>query len=71
MAVRKRPVFDNKLCVSCNICAQACPVSCIELKETGGDGDNNLYPGLYGDCLGCGMCSRSCPMGAIAMEDAD
>lgn len=71
MAQRKKPVFDYKLCVSCGICAQACPVSCIELCESGEGRDKNLYPKLIADCLGCGTCQRSCPLGAVAMEGGD
>ena len=71
MSARKKPVFDNKLCVSCSICAQACPISCIELCQVGEGADRNLYPQLVGDCLGCSLCARSCPMDAIAMEGGD
>ena len=71
MKERKKPIFNRKLCVSCSICAQSCPVSCIELCELGSGSDRNLYPQLIGDCLGCGTCQRSCPIGAVSMEDAD
>ena len=70
MAAKKTPVFDHSLCVSCSICAQICPVSCIVLSEYAGKGDKNLYPAVSGDCLGCGTCQRSCPMDAISMKES-
>ena len=69
MAAKKRPVFDFSLCVSCSICVQLCPISCIELSESGGGGDRNLYPAAGDGCLGCGSCERGCPMSAIRMEE--
>ena len=69
MAVKKAPVFDHSLCVSCSICVQICPVSAIVLSEYAGKGDTNLYPSVSADCLGCGSCQRSCPMNAISMEE--
>ena len=71
MAKKKRAVFDFSLCVSCGICVQTCPVSCIELKEFSKPGDSNLYPALTDSCLGCGSCERACPMGMIHMAEAE
>ncbi len=69
MAVKKIPVFDFSLCVSCSICVQSCPVSAIVLCEKRKKGDSNLYPSLNGSCIGCGTCERSCPMCAIKLEE--
>lgn len=70
MTVKKRPVFEFDRCVSCSICVQACPVSSIELRESAGGSDRNLYPLLLDGCLGCGSCERACPMGAVKMEQS-
>lgn len=64
MSVKKRPVFDYSLCVSCSICVQSCPVSCIVLSMQMSGNDKNLYPTAGEGCIGCMQCVRSCPMGA-------
>ena len=69
---KKRPVFDYRLCVSCGICAQACPVSVLVMRREGSSGKyRNLFPELAGPgCLGCGQCARACPMAVIRMEES-
>ena len=68
---RKRPVFDYLLCVSCGICAQACPVSVLGMRRAGKSGKyRNVFPELVREgCLGCGQCARACPMEIIHMEE--
>ena len=70
---KKRPVFDYLNCVSCGICAQACPVSALGMRKEGKSGKyRNLFPELVKEgCIGCGGCAKSCPMEAVRMEDAD
>ena len=70
---KKRPVLDYLNCVSCGICAQACPVSVLGMEKEGKSGKyRNVFPELVREgCLGCGRCAESCPMEAICMEDAD
>ena len=70
--MKKRPVFDYVNCVSCGICAQACPVSALSMCREGKSGKyRNLFPELTGDsCIGCGQCANACPMGVIRMEEA-
>ncbi|MBQ3482399.1 MAG: 4Fe-4S dicluster domain-containing protein [Oscillospiraceae bacterium] len=69
---KKTPVFDYLNCVSCGICAQACPVSALGMKREGKSGKyRNVFPELVNDkCIGCGSCARACPMEVIRMEDA-
>ena len=71
--MRKVPEFDYLNCVSCGICAQACPVSVLGMRREGKSGKyRNVFPELVREgCLGCGQCAKSCPMDAILMEDAD
>ena len=68
---KKRPVFDYLNCVSCGICAQACPVSALEMQKEGKSGKyRNVFPEPVDDrCIGCGQCARSCPMEVITMEE--
>lgn len=69
---KKVPVFDYLNCVSCGICAQACPVSALGMAKEGKSGKyRNVFPEPLGDrCIGCGLCAKSCPMEAITMEEA-
>jgi pyruvate ferredoxin oxidoreductase delta subunit len=57
-----KPVWDEKKCVHCMLCALYCPESCIPSKG-GKRGETNLN---Y--CKGCGICSVECPVKAIKME---
>ena len=69
--MKQQPVFDYLLCLSCGICAQACPVSALAMKREGKSGKyRNLFPEPVGDkCIGCGSCARACPMDAVRMEE--
>ena len=67
----RRPVFDYLVCVSCGICAQACPLSVLGMKKEGRSGKyRNVFPeAVKPGCTGCGLCARSCPLDAIRMEE--
>ena len=67
----KQPVFHYELCVSCGICAQACPVSVLAMCREGKTGKyRNAFPEAVKEgCIGCGQCARSCPMEAVRMEE--
>lgn len=67
---KKKPVFNYLSCVSCGICAQACPVSALGMcRESKSGKYRNVFPELVTDsCIGCGTCARSCPMQVISME---
>ena len=69
---KKHPAFDYLNCVSCGICAQACPVSALGMRKEGKSGKyRNFFPELVNDhCIGCGQCARACPMEVISMEEA-
>ena len=43
--MKKRPKFDYLYCVSCGICAQACPLSVLSMAKEGKAGKyRNLFP---------------------------
>jgi electron transport complex protein RnfB len=64
-----KPRFDEKLCASCNICIDACPVGCIGLSKAASEKNPYGYPYLKEEkaCIGCGFCADECPVGAVAM----
>lgn len=70
---RKHPSFSYESCVSCGICAQACPVSCLAMTNIRKQGKyKKPCPEMAEDtCTGCGICAKACPMDVIMMvEDA-
>ncbi len=71
---RKHPVFTYEVCVSCGICAQACPVSCLAMTNVRKQGKyKKPCPEIAEEgCTGCGLCAKACPMDAIHMiEDGE
>ena len=69
--MKKRPRFDYLNCVSCGICAQACPVSALGMAKEGKAGKyRNVFPEPVNEnCIGCGLCAKACPMDAVEMEE--
>ena len=64
-----KPRFDWNICMSCTICHDTCPVSCIALSRPAGNEDPHAYPALRAGkfCIGCGFCALECPVNAITM----
>jgi NADH-quinone oxidoreductase subunit I len=56
-------------CVSCNLCAVACPVDCISLQKAEEEG--RWYPEYFrinfSRCIFCGLCEEACPTYAIQL----
>ncbi len=51
---------EQKMCVSCGVCAGACPVRCIEMKLT--EKGDAYQPVIDKEkCIECGKCKRVCP----------
>jgi len=68
--VLTRDPDGEERCVSCNLCAVACPVGCIALQKTETE-DGRWYPEFFrinfSRCIFCGMCEEACPTTAIQL----
>lgn len=68
--VLTRDPDGEERCVSCNLCAVACPVDCIALQKTE-DTDGRWYPEFFrinfSRCIFCGFCEEACPTSAIQL----
>jgi len=63
----------NLKCVSCELCARACPVQCIEIQSHREEGKKIKVLDVYNLdatwCMYCGLCVEACPFDALAMSD--
>lgn len=62
----------NLKCVSCELCAKACPVNCIEIISHRGPDKKKVLDVYDLDstwCMYCGLCVEACPFDAMAMSD--
>lgn len=68
--VLTRDPDGEERCVSCNLCAVACPVDCIALQKTE-DAEGRWYPEFFrinfSRCIFCGFCEEACPTSAIQL----
>ncbi|TAN60863.1 NADH-quinone oxidoreductase subunit I [bacterium] len=68
---RGRVALRPKKCISCQMCARACPNNCLEVKfNVGEDKKRKLNEFIYrmDTCLFCGLCVEPCPASAIFMN---
>lgn len=68
--VLTRDPDGEERCVACNLCAVACPVSCIALQKAE-DEHGRWYPEWFrinfSRCIYCGFCEEACPTYAIQL----
>ncbi len=68
--VLTRDPDGDERCVACNLCAVACPVSCISLQKAERV-DGRWYPEFFrinfSRCIFCGLCEEACPTTAIQL----
>ena len=75
-AYRGRPVLVEEegkpRCVSCNLCARACPPMAISMQSHEIDGPKEREPEWFEinmlRCIYCGFCEEVCPEEAIVMS---
>ena len=67
--ILSRDPDGEERCVSCYLCAVACPVDCISLQKTEEAG--RWYPEYFrinfSRCIFCGFCEEACPTYAIQL----
>jgi heterodisulfide reductase subunit A len=56
---------DEKMCIGCGACVEACTYSAIELRETKQGKKAVVNPVI---CKGDGLCNAKCPSGAIQLK---
>ena len=59
---REIAVIEERLCIGCTLCIQACPVDAIA------GGPRSMHTVVSDLCTGCGLCLPPCPVDCIAME---
>jgi electron transport complex protein RnfB len=54
-------VIDEKLCIGCTLCIQACPVDAIVGAA------KQMHTVIASECTGCELCVPACPVDCIRM----
>jgi len=58
-------------CVACYLCSAACPVDCISMQSSEGEGGRRYAAWFrinFSRCIFCGLCAEACPTKAIQMS---
>ena len=56
-------VIDEKTCIGCTLCIQACPVDAIV------GASKLMHTVIAAECTGCGLCIPPCPVDCISMVE--
>lgn len=68
--ILSRDPDGEERCVSCFLCAVACPVDCIAIEKAE-DASGRWYPATFrinfSRCIFCGWCEEACPTYAIQL----
>lgn len=61
---RTKAVIDEKVCIGCTLCIQACPVDAIIGAA------KQMHTVMSDLCTGCDLCVAPCPVDCISMVEA-
>ncbi len=63
---------DIGACITCDLCAKACPVDCIDIVGERNE-ENKLRPSVFdidmSKCIYCGLCTRVCPTDCLTFTN--
>jgi len=68
--VRSSMGLQRDKCISCNMCAMACPNGVIKLTSEKDENNKKVLKSYHmdvGRCLFCGMCAEACPTKALTV----
>lgn len=69
-SVRSSMGLEPEKCISCSLCAMACPNKVITLTSEKDENNKKVlktYQMDLGRCLFCGLCTEACPTSALTV----